>query len=135
MSALKNVSLMIVLSVMIAVVTGCAKPEVKRVGMVIGLRPDTLQEYKVLHADSTPGVRDLLNKYNIHNFCIFVQQIEGRWYEFGYYEYTGNDFVADKAALAKEPRNIKWNENCSKMQIPLEGYNSWAKMEMVFHND
>ncbi len=135
MEMIKKVSLMIVLLVMIAVVTGCAKPKVKRVGMVIGLRPETLTEYKALHADSNPGVRDLLNKYNIHNFSIFTQQIEGKWYEFGYYEYHGDNFKADKAALAKEPRNIKWNENCRKMQIPLEGYDSWTKMEMVFYND
>ena len=55
-----------------------------------------------LHADSHPGVRDLLVKYHLHNFSIFLQQIDGKWYEFGYYEYTGKDFDADMARLAAE---------------------------------
>ncbi|MCF6285839.1 MAG: L-rhamnose mutarotase [Candidatus Hydrogenedentes bacterium] len=110
---------------------------VKRVGMVIGLDEASMGEYKRLHADgyAGPGVRDLLNKYHMHNFSIFLHQIEGKWYEFGYYEYTGNDFEGDMAQLAKEPRNIAWLKVCDAMQIPLEGEDSWAEMEMVFLND
>ena len=80
----------------------CASGPVKRVGMVIQLRPEKLEEYKRLHADSNPGVRDLLVKYHLRNFSIFLQQIDGKWYEFGYYEYTGKDFEADMARLAND---------------------------------
>jgi L-rhamnose mutarotase len=110
--------------------------EVKRVGMVIKLKPEYIDEYKALHADSNPGVRDLLVKANIRNFSIFLHQFDdGNYYEFGYYEYTGDDFEADMAALAKEERNIEWLKVCDPMQIPLEGYDGWAEMEQVYYNE
>ena len=71
----------------------------KRVGMVIRLKPECVEEYRRLHADSNPGVRDLLAKYHMRNFSIFLHQIGGEWYEFGYYEYDGGDFDADMKAL------------------------------------
>jgi L-rhamnose mutarotase len=109
--------------------------DVKRVGMVIKIKPDRLQEYLKLHADSNPGVRDLITKYHMRNFSIFMTQMEdGNYYEFGYYEYWGNDFAADMAALDKESRNIEWLKVCDPMQIPLAGETSWKKMEKVYFN-
>lgn len=113
---------------------GCAHPPVKRVGMVVGIREDRLADYKQIHADSNPGVRDLLTKYHMHNFSIYLQQIEGKWYEFGYYEYTGKDFEGDMALLAKEPRNAAWLKVCDPMQIPLPGATGWTEMERAYFN-
>lgn len=115
-------------------VTGCAQQPVRRVGMLVGVREDKITEYKQFHADSNPGVRDLLTKYHMHNFSIFLQQIDGKWYEFGYYEYTGNDFEADMARLDKEPRNTEWLKVCDPMQIPLPGAKGWTKMEQLYFN-
>ncbi|MFU8780095.1 MAG: L-rhamnose mutarotase [Kiritimatiellia bacterium] len=106
----------------------------KRVGMVVRLKPECVEEYRRLHAASSPGVRDLLTKYHLHNFSIFLHQIGEDWFEFGYYEYTGNDFKADMAALAAEPRNQAWLEVCDPMQLPLEGAQVWTEMECVYHN-
>ena len=103
--------------------------------MVIGIHPDHIDEYKRLHADDNPGVRDLLHKYHMQNFSIFLTEIDSKWYEFGYYEYTGNDFEADMAELAKEPRNIEWLKTCDPMQIPLSGERGWHVMEQVYLND
>ncbi|MCX6922769.1 MAG: L-rhamnose mutarotase [Verrucomicrobia bacterium] len=114
---------------------GCASGPVKRVGMVVQLRPEKLEEYKRLHAASNPGVRDLLVKYHLRNFSIFLQQIDGKWYEFGYYEYTGKDFDADMAKLDAEPRNKEWLKVCDPMQMPLPGAKSWTKMERVYFNE
>jgi L-rhamnose mutarotase len=108
---------------------------VKRVGMVIGIHPEHIEEYKRLHADDYPGVRDLLRKYHMRNFSIFLTEIDGKWYEFGYYEYTGNDFESDMARLAKEPRNIEWLKICDPMQIPLAGEKGWHVMEQVYLNE
>jgi L-rhamnose mutarotase len=107
---------------------------VKRVGMGVGIRPEKLAEYKRLHADDNPGVRDLLNKYHMHNFSIFLHQIDGKWYEFGYYEYTGADFAGDMAKLDAEPRNQEWLKVCDPMQLPQKGQKSWAVMERVYYN-
>lgn len=106
----------------------------KRVGMVIKLKPECIDEYRELHADSNPGVRDLLSKYHMENFNIFLHRIGDDWYEFGYYEYTGDDFDADMAELAKEPRNQAWLEVCDPMQMPLVGSDGWTEMERVYYN-
>jgi L-rhamnose mutarotase len=103
--------------------------------MVIGIKPEVIEEYKRLHDDSNPGVRDLLSVANMENFSIFIHQFDdGNYYLFGYYEYTGNDFEADMAKLAKEERNIEWLKVCDPMQIPFEGQNSWSVMEQVYYN-
>jgi len=115
-------------------ITGCATQPVKRVGMVVGIQPDKIAEYKQLHADSNPGVRDLLSKYHMKNFSIYLQQIEGRWYEFGYYEYTGKNYEADMAQMGKEPRTIEWLKVCDPLQIPLPGAKGWTQMERVYFN-
>ena len=112
-----------------------ATTDIKRVGMVIKLKPEYMEEYKALHADSNSGVRDLLVKANMRNFSIFLHQLDdGNYYEFGYYEYHGNDFEADIAKLAKEDRNIEWLKVCDPMQVPLDGYDGWAEMEQVYYN-
>lgn len=125
---------MMVLLVTVMILSGCAQQKVKRVGMVVGIRPEKIDEYKALHADDNPGVRDLLTKYNMHNFSIFLHKINGKYYEFGYYEYTGDDFEADMAKLDAEPRNKEWLKICDPMQVPLRGYDSWAVMEQVYYN-
>ncbi len=111
------------------------KKQVKRIGMVVGINPDKIEEYKKLHADSNPGVRDLLNKYHMHNFSIFLQEIEGKYYEFGYYEYTGDDYEGDMAKLDAEPRNKEWLKICDPMQIPLAGSKGWTQMKQVYFNE
>lgn len=107
---------------------------VKRVGMVTQLRPEKMADYKRLHADTNPGVRDLLTKYHMRNFSIYLQKIDGKWYEFGYYEYTGTNFEADMATMAKEPRTIEWLKMCDPMQKPLPGSKSWTDMQRVYFN-
>jgi L-rhamnose mutarotase len=108
---------------------------IKRVGMIIGIRPDKIEDYKKLHADSNRGVRDLLRKYHMRNFSIFLQQINGKWYEFGYYEYDGADFEGDMARLAAEPRNIEWLKLCDPLQLPLPGAKGWTEMERIYFNE
>lgn len=107
---------------------------VKRVGMVTQLRADKIAEYKRLHADSNAGVRDLLVKYHMRNFSIYLQQIDGKWYEFAYYEYTGTNFEADMAMIDKEPRNVAWHKLCDPMQKPLPGAKGWTVMNRVYYN-
>ena len=109
--------------------------QVKRVGMVIKIKPERLKEYLALHSDSEAGVRDLLIKYNLRNFSIFMTQLEdSNYYEFGYYEYWGNDFEADMKMLEAEPRNKAWLERCDPMQIPLDGEISWREMKRIYAN-
>ena len=133
-----------IMALMFATINSCTnsqkeestREDVKRVGMVIKIKPEFIEEYKAVHADSNYGVRDLLIEANMRNFSIFLQQLDdGNWYEFGYYEYTGDDFEADMAKLDKHPRNIEWLKVCDPMQVPLKGYEGWAEMEEVYYNN
>jgi L-rhamnose mutarotase len=103
--------------------------------MLIGIKPDRIAAYEALHAASNPGVRDLLDKYHMHNFSIYIQKMDdSHYYLFAYYEYTGSNAKADADAMAKEPRNIKWLSATDSMQIPLPGATGWTKMQEVYHN-
>ena len=68
-----------------------------------------------------------------HSF--FLRQIGEEWYEFGYYEYVGDDFESDMAKLSAEPRNQAWLEVCDPMQMSVPGEDGWAEMECVYHNN
>jgi L-rhamnose mutarotase len=105
-----------------------------RFGMAIGVKPESLAEYKALHGDSHPGVRDLLTKYHLRNFSIYLAEIGGKPYLFGYYEYDGVNYAADMAKLDAEPRNIEWHSMTDAMQIPLPGNKLWAPLESVYFN-
>ncbi len=108
---------------------------VQRIGMVIGIKADQISAYEALHAASNPGVRDLLDRYHMHNFSIYMRQLGGgKYYLFGYYEYTGTDYKAEMEKLAAEPRNQKWLSVTGPMQAPLPGEQSWAMMKEVYHN-
>ena len=109
--------------------------DVKRIGMVIKIKPEKLDEYIELHADTNAGVRHLLSKYNMRNFSIFMTQLEdGNYYEFGYWEYWGHDYDADMKKIEAEPENKAWLALCDPMQIPLEGETSWRHMKRIYHN-
>ncbi|MGB5849800.1 MAG: L-rhamnose mutarotase [Ignavibacteriaceae bacterium] len=137
-----RLSYLLVLFVLIAIIAGITsckdesrgKEVKKRVGMVIGIKPEVIEEYKGLHADGNPGVRDLLETANFANFSIFIHQFDdGNYYLFGYYEYTGDDFEKDMSDLAKKERNIEWLKVCDPMQIPFEGKEGWSEMEKVYY--
>jgi L-rhamnose mutarotase len=71
----------------------------------------------------------------LFNFSIFLHQIGDEFFEFGYYEYRGDNFESDMEALANEPRNKAWLEICNPMQIPLPGEKGWAIMEQIYYHD
>lgn len=135
---MKTLKLLVACALLLAVgfAAGTRHAQTRRVGMVIGIKPEKLAQYKALHADTNSGVRDLLSKYHMKNFSIYMQKLnDGKPYLFGYYEYDGPDYDADMARLAKEQRNADWLAVTDPMQVPLRGYTTWAQMEQVYHND
>ena len=46
----------------------------QRMGMVIGLKPEKIEDYKRLHADVWPSVLNQIAESNIRNFSIFVNR-------------------------------------------------------------
>ena len=106
----------------------------ERHGAVLRIRPDKLEEYKVYHADVWPEILDRIRKCNIRNYSIYHKD----GYLFGYFEYVGDDFKADMAVMAADPKTQEWWAIMEPMQDPLETRAQgewWAEMEEVFHTD
>ncbi|MCJ8323322.1 MAG: L-rhamnose mutarotase [Rhizobiales bacterium] len=108
----------------------------QRMGTVIGVRPEKLEEYKRLHADVWPDVLSRIAKSNIKNFSIYLRQPENLL--FAYWEYHGDDYAADSAAIAADPRTQEWwklTDPCQKPFDSCEEGENWTTMEEVFHVD
>lgn len=108
----------------------------QRMGMLIGLQPDRVAEYKELHAAVWPEILEKIRECNIRNYSIFLREPENLL--FGYWEYAGTDFDADMRLMAEDPNTQRWWDICMPCQQPLETREEgewWAKMEEVFHCD
>jgi L-rhamnose mutarotase len=108
----------------------------KRMGMMIGIRPDRIEEYKRLHAATWPGVLAQIADSNIRNFTIFLREPENVL--FGTFEYHGTDFEADMARMAADPTTQQWWALTDPCQEPLASRKpgeQWSFMEEVFHTD
>ena len=70
----------------------------KRMGMVIGIKPDRIAEYKRTHAAVWPAVLAKISDCNIQNYTIFLREPENLL--FAYFEYHGRDWAADAAKMA-----------------------------------
>ena len=106
----------------------------KRYGMVIGVNPEKIEEYKKLHAAVWPDVLKIITECNIRNYSIYLKDNT----LFSYFEYIGNDFNADMEKMAADPITQKWWDVCKPCQEPLETRDEgewWANMEEVFHHD
>ncbi|HVU58087.1 MAG TPA: sodium/solute symporter [Puia sp.] len=111
--------------------------QVQRYGMVTGLRPEKLAYYEQLHAAVWPGVLKKIEECNIHNYSIYLQRIDGKYYLFSYFEYTGADFAEDMKKMAADSTTQRWWRETAPTQIPLpeaaaEGQ-TWTNMKEVFH--
>ncbi|MBL7112101.1 MAG: L-rhamnose mutarotase [Bacteroidales bacterium] len=106
----------------------------KRFGMIIGIKPDKIEEYKKLHAAVWPDVLKMIKKCNIRNYSVYLKDE----LLYSYFEYTGKDFKADMEKMAADPVTQQWWDVCKPCQNPLETRAEgewWAEMEEVFHCD
>ena len=108
----------------------------QRMGMVIGIAPEHIAEYKRLHAAVWPEILDGLTRANVKNYSIFLREPENLL--FGYWEYHGTDFEADMASISDQEVTRRWWALCGPCQRPFPSRakgEHWAGMEMVFHMD
>jgi len=117
-----------------------SRHKVQRYGMAIGIKPERIAEYKKLHANAWPGVLSKIRKCHIRNYSIYLAELEkGKYYLFGYFEYTGGNFAADMKAMAADATTVKWWKQTDPCQIPLptrkKGEKMWLNMREVFHTD
>lgn len=106
----------------------------KRIASVIGLPPDSVEEYEQLHAAVWPAVLARLSASNVANYSIY------RYGEllFSYMEYVGDDYDADMAAMAADPATQEWWAVCEPLQRPLADRADgewWHEVPEVFHLD
>lgn len=105
---------------------------VRRVGSVISLREDAIEQYEEYHRKVWPGVLAAISAAGIRNYSI---------YRFGtllfsYSEYVGDDYERDLAAVDLVPECIRWNELMSTLQVPVdEEHSGWLALPEVFHLD
>ncbi len=108
----------------------------QRMGMVIGMMPDRITEYKEYHAAVWPEVLAMISQCNIRNYSIFLREPENLL--FGYWEYHGTDFAADMEKMRRHEPTQRWWAINGPCQEPLasraEGEH-WAMMAEVFHLD
>ena len=116
-----------------------AREDAIRYGMVTGLNPEKLAYYKSLHAHPWPAVLNKIKECHIENYSIFLQKIDGKYFLFSYFEYTGNNFDADVKKMAADTATQRWWKETDPCQLPLpEAFarkQTWTNMDEVFHLD
>ncbi len=106
----------------------------RRIGQVIEIKPEQIEAYEQLHAAVWPEVLETIYACNLRHYSIFRHGT----LLFAYMEYVGEDFAADMAKMAANPKTQEWWTFTAPMQKPLETRAEgewWATMREVFHTD
>lgn len=104
----------------------------KRIGEVVKIKPECLEDYKIHHADPWPGINEMIKKCNIQNYSIFQHGD----YLFAYYEYVGDDFDADMKKMEEDPVSQRWEVLMRSMMNPVEkDKDGWTGMNEIYHLD
>lgn len=105
---------------------------VKRIGRVVRLQPEYVQEYMEYHRNIWAEVRESIKSAGIANYSIFYKG----GLLFSYYE-------IDEADMGKLPDAFQnaacddWESIMGRMQRSLDGKSgeTWTQMDEVFHLD
>ena len=106
----------------------------KRVGFILKVRQDKLEEYKRHHKAVWPEMLDALRRTGWHNYSLFMRD-DGLL--FGYFE-TPESFQAALTGMSQEEINTKWQDFMAPYFENLSGAHadeSMVELEEVFHLD
>ena len=106
----------------------------KRVGFLLKVRQDMIEDYKKKHEAVWPEMLDALRRHGWHNYSLFIRD-DGLL--FGYFE-AEESFAASLAGMAKEEVNARWQEMMAPYFEGLAGAHadqSMVELEEVFHLD
>jgi len=106
----------------------------KRVGFILKVKQDKIEEYKKHHQAVWPEMLEALRRNGWHNYSLFMRE-DGLL--FGYFE-TPNSFQEALAGMAKEEINAKWQDFMAPYFENLGGSHpdeSMIELEEVFHLD
>ena len=106
----------------------------KRIGFLLKVRPDRLEEYAKEHEHVWEEMLAALRKHGWHNYSIFMRD-DGTL--FGYFE-TPDTFQAALDGMAKEEINAKWQAHMAPYFENLGGKHAdegMLELREVFHLD
>jgi L-rhamnose mutarotase len=106
----------------------------KRVGFLLKVNQDKIEEYKKYHEAVWPEMLAALRRTGWHNYSLFMRD-DGLL--FGYFE-TPNSFQSALEGMAKEEINTKWQEFMAPYFENLGATHpdeSMIELEEVFHLD
>ncbi len=106
----------------------------KRIGFLLKVKPEKLQEYKEHHKRVWPEMLDALRRTGWHNYSIFTRE-DGLL--FGYFE-TPESFQTARDGMSHEEVNARWQDFMAPYFEGLGGAHadeSMLELEEIFHLD
>lgn len=106
----------------------------RRFAQLVHVKPEAIPEYERVHAAVWPEVLATIRACNIRNYSIFRHGT----LLVAYFEYHGDDYDADMAKMAADPKTQAWWTITDPMQEPLSDRAEgawWAEAREVFHTD
>lgn len=105
----------------------------KRVGFLLKVRPDKIEEYRKHHEAVWPEMLDALRRTGWHNYSLFMRD-DGLL--FGYFE-AEESFEASLAGMDKEEINTRWQKFMEPYFESMSGRadENMLELEEVFHLD
>ena len=106
----------------------------KRVGFLLKVRPERLEEYRARHREVWPEMLEALRRTGWHNYSLFLRE-DGLL--FGYFE-TVESFQSALDGMAREEVNARWQDYMAPFFENLTGAHadqSMLELEEVFHLD
>jgi L-rhamnose mutarotase len=106
----------------------------KRVGFLLKVKEDKIEEYKKHHKVVWPEMLDALRRTGWHNYSLFMRE-DGLL--FGYFE-AEESFQASLDGMAKEEINAKWQDFMApyfEAMASAHADENMIELEEVFHLD
>lgn len=106
----------------------------KRVGFILKVKSELIEEYKEHHKKVCPEMLEALRRTGWHNYSLFLR---GDGTLFGYFE-TAADLKSAVDGMSKEEVNARWQEMMAPYFESLEGSRPdemMRELEEVFHLD
>ncbi|MGY6026474.1 L-rhamnose mutarotase [Streptomyces spinosirectus] len=104
----------------------------KRHAQTVRLRPERREEHLALHRSVWPEVEATLRAAHFRNYTIFLRGDV----LFSYFEYDGDDFDADTAAVAADSGTQRWwrlTDPCRQPWPDAGPGGIWSDLEEIWH--
>ena len=93
------------------------------------LKPEKVEDYKILHKNAWPELLEVISESNITNYSISVRGTQ----VFTYYEYVGDDYDTDMKKLDESPVMQKWWTFSKPCFLYHEEEKYYEDLEEVFY--